>query len=315
MLRAASLILALALLVPAAGEAAELALYYERESGCPDEAAFRAAVTARAPSLLWSTEAGEGLHVRLQEGPGGFSGIAWRIRGPRIVGERSVGPAAACDQVFEALVFAISVSMLEGIEPPRTPVVPPAAAAPAGVTDGGAPVEAAAPVGLRIALGGAASVATSFGAAPGGQLEVLLRRGSFGIAFGGWAEASSVKRAFDGELRGATAAVTATGCRHAVWQVQACLTTAVGQREATAVGLPDARTVNSLFLGVGPRAELELPLTDGFAVVIQAEVLASLSQTTLQISGEPVWTSAPVAGRASISLATELGDGFWSGPQ
>jgi quercetin dioxygenase-like cupin family protein len=61
-----------------------------------------------------------------------------------------------------------------------------------------------------------------------------------------------------------------------------------------------------VFLAVGARVGLELPLGGILSAGAHADVLAPVTETVLRISGQPVWTSPAISGALGVTMGARF---------
>ena len=61
-----------------------------------------------------------------------------------------------------------------------------------------------------------------------------------------------------------------------------------------------------MFLAVGARVALELPLGSTVSAGVHVDVLAPITELVLRVSGQAVWTSPPISGALGLTLGARF---------
>ncbi|HEY8038517.1 MAG TPA: hypothetical protein VIF15_01935 [Polyangiaceae bacterium] len=302
-------------------------LTYVRGPGaekCPGEQAIRAAVSTRLgydPFFPWAHDT---LFVEVTRGGGAFHVEIKMVdqdnlqRGARSLAVKGSDCAAVVDAMALTISLTIDPSSIAGptAPPPPPPPEPPAPPPPAPDPAPEPPRDAPAPpppppeaVQAHLGVTAASALGSSPGLAAGGAAFVGVR----------WRALS-----LDVEARGdlpATGAGNTAGVRVQSWLLAgsvvpclhlgvgyACVVASGGSLTATAVqGVTSPQTSGGLWLAVGPRLGVELPLSDSFALRGYGEILVTPVKTELDLGSRPptqqVYTFSPVSGGVGIGVA------------
>jgi hypothetical protein len=158
----------------------------------------------------------------------------------------------------------------------------------------------------------------ALGAAPsptvGATLALSLFRGAWGLGIEG--RADLLRRvpvaAVDGgqsDQGGTMSTALLTGTLLACARrgpLSGCGLFAAGVMRAAGYDLDHARHVAARFTGLGARLAVEIPARGPLMVRMHADAIAPLTETTLSVSGQDVWTSPPL----SIALGMQIGVRF-----
>lgn len=296
-------------------------LVYEREplaESCPPQAEFARVLASKVSDLSFSDSAYQALQIRFSKEGDRFLAVAWLLRENRVSAERRVSPPGSdCQAAFDAIAFSVAVALLA--EPvKRIPLrVDDERRGPSdrSATLVSAPLDTTYPTGIRLALGGHCSAGTSFGPTGGVAVEASWRRADLLLGAGLSQEVWSLHRHDQGLLRGGLTTATVHACYRLAGPIRACGLVSAGLFFARAEGLPEARSVRTPYLAIGPRIDFEAPLPNGWAVVAQLDALAPLTRTRLTVGELETWSTPPLGARLFVGVATSFGDGFLRPPQ
>lgn len=325
---------ALVLAASTASAAPQARLVYGRGAGasaCADEDALRRAVAARVgydPFFPWAKRT---VVVSIAERD---ARLVARVelfddRG-QTEGTRELSSSSAdCATLFDTLALTISIAIdprvLAG--PVTAPPAPaPAQVAPAGVErtapggDARLPAdrdaEESAPVGdgvtpspprdrpdFRLSAGARGVIGTqpspTGGVALGGA--VVFRKASIGVELGAdWP--TSADAPGGGRARAWVASASLLPCAH-VSLLRGCAVATAGRLEASGVGVAAAETRAALYVALGARLALEVPLTPRLAVFTHADLMVSAGRPTLRVGADDVWRAPAVSSALGIGVA------------
>jgi hypothetical protein len=292
---------------------------------CPDVDVIRAGVTARlgydpfddrGELLIVATvnRSGRTLDARIQ-----ISGAA----GKAATTERKlVSRQNDCLELASAMELAISIAIdpLAGTHPRSDASVPPPVAPPAPavivVREEARPPApapsppASTPIGFQVRMGGLGTVGSAPGPAVGGTVQVSAHRGSFSIGLEGRGDLPQTTELILGGMRVGdmqTSLVMGSLVPCASRRMlEGCALLSGGAIRASARDLVNPQQVNAMFLAVGARVALELPLGSSVSAGVHVDVLAPITELVLRVSGRAVWTSPPISGALGLTLGAHF---------
>jgi hypothetical protein len=315
-------------------------LVYTRGPGaerCPDELAVREAVGVRLGYDPFRPEAARTVTATIAARRRALhADVKLADANGAVAGSRQLDAALDdCDELVAsmALAIAIAVDPQSQLRPPPPPPAPPAITAEPAVPVPSeqppavvppppelpwmeplpvliAPEPEAPPVEERARFRAGLAVLGAAGSAP---------RVTGGLAFGGgvrWEWLSAVLEARADLPASATAAaggsVSATfmslalvPCFHRSWLV-ACALGSAGLLYGVGVAVPSTRTDLTSFGMAGVRLGAEVPLGRVLSLAFSADLAALLPRTHLQLRGEDVWTTSPVAGTLRAGVVADF---------
>lgn len=297
-------------------------LVYEASASdaqCPDEAAFRAMVTARLGRDPFERASTTGVEVRVAHARDGLVGTVVLAADGATPTTRDVKAGRGeCEAIVEAMASVVAVHLAAAPAPPPLPA-PSAPAAPAKArapepeparaSEAPAPDPAgegrASGAALRLAARGAGlvSVAALPGAAAGGEVGVGAERRWFSLFVMGRGEAQlgDASGARGERIEAALLSAGVLPCVSAGWLV-GCASAWLGSLQGRA---PEAATpsLGSSLVGfVGARAALSLPMGSRLRLTPQVEAWVPLVRTTLVYAGAPTWTAPALSGSFGLGL-------------
>lgn len=281
----------------AAGEYARLRYELDDPGGkCANEASFRARVVSRLGYDPFREEASLDLHVHVvARGPTVRAEITSAQPG-KPSGKRTLEDPR-CDALGETLASAVALVLdpvaAAGAPPVPAPSPAPLPAPPPAVTETHpvaetpprAPASSASLVPLIYA-----DFTTGFARAPatlvGGRIGVGLRRGSFSIAAEGHAETSpsAASVAPSDRVEASAFSGALVPCGH-VDMFELCAVVTLGAREVKALDVVRPQAQSALFVVLGVRAGIEVPLSGAIALRAHGELGVPLLRTTYTIDG------------------------------
>jgi hypothetical protein len=309
--------------MPAVAQAEEKArLVYVRgegAEGCPAEVDLRLWVMARLGYDPFSPQASRVVIARVEARQHQlFSSVEMADQQGLSTGRRELSSKnERCQELARAMALSISLA----IDPERAnqvrdePGPAPATSAPARATAtpgragppaATAPADAAAanrePPPSHVVLRGAfeSGVGLLPGWALGGALGVGLRFRTASLALEGRG-AFSLGRDLTapGSLTGSLLVARIVGCAH-IEVMGLCAVGYAGQQRLGTTDIAQPNTSSGAYLALGPRFELELPLTRRLALMVGLEGLVNATRNRALLTGREVW-KAPLLG-ATLSM-------------
>lgn len=319
----------------AAQQQASVRLDYERKEGataCPDAAAVASGVAERlgyepfdstAHDTVRVTVLGKdrGLRARIE-----MLGADGKAKAERVLSSRRSDCADLAPTM--ALAIAIAIDPFRANAPPSPSATPPRPAPPAPPTTteppprdeppvpvpsivvvappspNPPPPEAPArpPITGRAALG----VVGGIGSAPvrnlGVTVRVGARRAELSIDLEGRADLPASVPLQVGDVSTSLLVASLIPCVH--WRMFAgCGLITGGALRAAGHGLADSRQVTDPYFAVGARLAAEIRMTGRLYLVAHADGSAPLITTELQVGGQELWTTPPLAFLGGVDLA------------
>jgi hypothetical protein len=108
-----------------------------------------------------------------------------------------------------------------------------------------------------------------------------------------------------GSVSATLSSLTLAPCFHRSWLV-ACALGSVGLLYGVGSGVPNARTDLTAFGAAGVRVGGEVPLGRILSLTLSTDLSAVLPRTHLQVRGEDVWTTYPVAGTLRAGVVADF---------
>lgn len=316
---------------PSLGTAHDVELRYVRGPGserCPDEQSLRENVLAhlgydpfgagrgRVDVIVGRRGRGNGLRAQIERVDDGGA----------ITGARALDSSSAnCTELAASIALAVSIAIdpLRGSFPHRT--APPGAAlvAPPPPAPSRSPLaefEKAPPDGLPretareepstpLRANVAAAVVTGVGASPspavGALFEARLRANSWSLGLGARADlpSSAPAHATSARIQSALLVGTVVPCVH-VDPLALCISALLGSLAGDASNVAHTEAHSTFFAATGGRVAISHSVTKRFGIGAFAEVLGTLTPTTLRVDGVPGWSTAPVlANLAAFAFA------------
>lgn len=308
-------------------------LVYSRVVGaeeCPDEAALRRAVVARVgydPFFPWASTT---VIVRLDRAKSGeFTSTVDLVDGEGVAHGSRVLDGRSCAALLDATALAVSIAIdprallgpVESPEPsvassgppkPETaePVTPPASPPPPERAPAEADVQPAprppGPPPIEAWLGARAAFGTAPAAALGGAVGVAFVTRRVGLGAEGRIDGpASVPGPAGGRARAWAARAALLPCAR-LGAFRACGAFEVGSLHAEGVDVEGGRAGSTLWLALGARGAVEVPLAGGFALRPSVDVLVPLRHVTLRVNGAEAWQTPSVALGGGIDLVAHF---------
>jgi hypothetical protein len=304
-----------------AGDTAKVELQYTRGLGaehCPDEDVLRQAVQEHLGYDPFVPHAPRIVSVVISKS--GRSGLTARIDHKdaqgTVVGTHSLdSPSSGCRELVSSVAFAVSIAIdplvaaaphspppaKDKVSPPSTPPSTEVATdrqdrTVASHESTGSPWSSIVSAAFVAGLGSSPSLAY------GGSLELQLRRKDLSIGLDGRAEApaSAAVSGFGGaRVESSMWTGMVVPCFHH-GPLALCACGALGALSGTATNVALQEKHTTVFSSLGGRVGFRWPLGRVFDIGMYADVLATLTPTTLRIDDVPVWSTFPVAGTLGL---------------
>ncbi|WP_437680518.1 hypothetical protein [Sorangium sp. So ce131] len=204
-----------------------------------------------------------------------------------------------------ALRVAVDPRLRAQPEPAHAAPTPLPSPAPEAEAPAAAPARAAGP-GMLLGLGVGAAIGVLPAVSPGLSLSGAIRYPSFSLGLEGSVHAPvelRIDRLEVAMLWFATA--SAAPCIHDE-NLFGCALVSLG----ALARMDDKRTLSSpnpqIWLAVGPRAGVELPLSERFAVQFHGDIALRLTPLDLSTAARVLWSSSTFGGHAGIALVIDL---------
>jgi hypothetical protein len=291
-------------------------LIYSRARGaesCPEEEALRRAVALRVgydPFFAWAKKTIVARMARIS--PRAFVASVDLIDENGMEhGARALHTEGECGELLDAVALAIAIaidprSLMPRSTAPDAPPPPPtnaphAAAPPSPATPLPEPqfaAESSPP--LPLIFEGSAGAVASVGVAPlpaaGLALGVSVRSRRVSLAAEGRIDAPvSAGATGGGSIVSWLATAALIPCAHAL-PLFVCALGEAGAIQASSEGIADQRSQSVLWLAVGGRFGVLLPLQGDTLLRVRADVVGNLNPRTFQLNGRDQWTLPPAAG-------------------
>ncbi len=276
--------------------------------GCPSSAELRAAVAGRLGYDPFAGDAPERIEVTIAGSPEGLSANVEAIDAKGASrGARTLRSASRdCTELTNALTLAISIAIdpvaltraaepaapipaaptvvvVQAPEPPKPPERPPTPTwFEASLVAVGA-IEAAPQPSLGVAAG------------------VALRRPRWSLGLEGRADLPTGLGYEGGSVDAYLLFGTIVPCwRPGIFGL--CLLGSAGAEQGSAQGLPAIAHPSAPYVAAGARAFVDWQLARVLALTAQLDMLAPLVTTTLDVSGQPVWTTPPLTAGLALGV-------------
>lgn len=332
--RIGSLAIAFSGLIAGRAHAAEpetAALVYERPAEleqCPDEPAFRRAVSARLGRDPFVDGSARTIHVRLSQSGSVLSAVVSVEQAGSARGDRRIDTRGGCDELASGAALAVSIAIdpLAALGPaapsepetkPAEPAAKPESSPPqkpvaAKPNERPRPSPRRAPAervaaGMFARVGGRAWLAAVPSLSAGPTLGLGYRHGVASIAvdaLGVLSRSEEVPNSARSVSVGVLGAELSPCANFA--DFRACALFGAGALLARGAGVSDPRTGEKWTAWAGASAGYTFA-TGRFSITPTVELAARLTKTELNLNSETVWTTPRVFG----SLGLELGYDFW----
>jgi len=199
-----------------------------------------------------------------------------------------------CAELGSALALAISIA-IDPLSLSRAPSPAPVVRETAPIHS---PSERVAPPPLTIAT--AVGVHVALGATPGTigvgpDLQIGVRRSSASLALAGRLDPTIGSEGdADGRVDASLVAAGLVPCFHH-GPLAACALGYAGVLRGTGSNVSVPRHASTFYAALGARLALAIPLGGIFALDVHLDGLGTLTHTTLEIDGVPVWTTPPLS--------------------
>jgi hypothetical protein len=295
-------------------------LQYQAPPGCTAEKMIRYLVGSKLRADPFDPNANAHLAVTIERARGKYTGRA-ELTEPGAVKpwSRSFPPMTTCDEIVDALVFAVAVH-LDPVDPssPSAPSPPPSSPSSPTVVASPAlsapelpratPPEPPARV-VRLGAGAAIGLGVSpANAAPGVTLEVglrWLRWAPLSIAVEGRAypSASATKASSGATVTTGRYTGAVVPCAHlrviAALELSGCALLELGALRI-ASDAPKPTPATRIAAASGLRGGVELPLSAYLALRATGDALVTLRRYGVSTYGSPVWETPPVSAGFSL---------------
>ncbi|MBI5535794.1 MAG: hypothetical protein HY898_23955 [Deltaproteobacteria bacterium] len=324
----AAVLIVVALLGPAAAQSRPSSrLSYSRGSGadhCPDEDAIRNAVAGRLGySPFASGTTGKQISATIaRDGKQLRARVEVRDEAGVVTGSREiVSDKNDCEELASSVTLAISIAIdplsltrpapaaSSSQPPPVTSAPPPPTAAPPVTVYVERPVAApsAAPRSEPIRLRATAGLLTSLGTAPAPALGAAVYGGvrwaAMSVGIEGRADLpASKEQSTGGSVKSSLLAGLLVPCLHH-GAAMGCALFALGALQGTGEQVSEPRKDTTPYAALGVRVAAELPMSPALAARINADLLGTLTRTTLRIDGAEAWTTPVIAGSLGVGVA------------
>jgi hypothetical protein len=275
-------------------------LAYERGTGaeiCPDAEAVQRGISAKLGYNPFQGTGGIGIQAKVEHSTSGWLARVQRVDVAAGGGAQELhSDARDCQEIAEALEFAISL-ILDALKPPptRQPVPPPVP------TELVAPEEAehvhSGPSALA-GLGVVGSIGTAPEPALGIDFVAELRWPEFSIGLEGRLDFPATGQTSLGEVQTTLVLGALAPCLR-LGSFGVCALAEVGQQKASVDAGP---TTDSLFAALGARGFWDLTMVPHLVARIQADVLASLNRSVPTVNGQTAWDPPPVMAGLGLVL-------------
>ncbi len=295
---------------------------------CPDRRVLEERVQARLGRNPFDPSSSTRVSVALSPDPANAQrvGIAAQLRleaastagVPVTLGSRAlhVDSAQECDQLVHALAAIVAVLIDEApAEAPPTPPPPPPVAPPPVAPPPAVPIVAPvvtlpsprqlprSPRSVDLSVGPTVAFGLTPNPALGGSLAVAFSSTHWSLRAEGFA-LSPLAMATVGVDRIESFVIGggAAACGR-VAPFFACGVVQVGTFEATVPTVQTPRARNSLWVALGARVGVELPLTGRLFLVPHAELFGLPAKVEVVVAREVIWSMSPFVGSAGVDLA------------
>ncbi len=281
-------------------------LVYERspEAGqCPSEAEFRRAVIAAIERDPFSSVSETVLVVQFRGRSRDWSAEAALIGTSEapLSTQRLASRSETCGPLGSAMALAVGVALDQVA---RVPVQP--ASVPVVVVERRLEVAPPSPpIHLRAAVGGAADFGMAPAAAVSAFAQIEARRAALALALELHLQPRSRSSLGAGNVGSALWAGVAAACFQP-GLVGGCLTLWLGERWASAQGVPNAGDRTAIFAAPGLRIQGEFSVYPHLWLRPSAELLLPLTQDVFVVDEVDAWKSPPLAVSLSLALVTDL---------
>ncbi len=287
----------LALALAATAPSPKVALTYARGPGaeqCPDESALQAAVAAQLGFNPFAHDGTLLVDARIESAKPGLKALVTTQSGGQPLGKRELSSEAGdCSELANAVALAIAIAIdPELLVRPRPAPTPPAPAP--------APEAPGLPVHWYGAVGAHVSAGLSAQPVAGGSAEVAFRRGAFGLGLEGRADLASTTFVGTGRVTTSVLLGSLVPCAH-FSALGVCAPFTAGALQLTGELGTNARRESGFLALAGGRLQLDLPPRTRLSLRPYLEVQASLTRITVFSGPQPLWVTAPVAGRIGLA--------------
>lgn len=311
---------------PPSASGSSMRLEYHRALGaeaCPDADAWRDMVVAKIEGAADPFEAtgANVLLVTMERRPNGFR-ATFDVRDAAGLSQGTQEQiAATCPEAARALATSASLLFLARPTASSTPVAVLPVPSPRAPRPLPSPTAAATGRRFRVQLGASAGAAAgfspfvtpSFGALVGLRFPLgdAGTATALAISVEGRGDLPSSSQSFSGpqgqsaRVHGTFIGGTLAPCAHGAGWLMGCLLVTVGEVRAELGPDTTPAAQAALFVGVGARAGVEVPLLrgrPGLALRLAVDGWFSIARPEARIAGAPVWTAPPAAGNIGAAV-------------
>jgi hypothetical protein len=270
---------------------------------CPSELEFRREVEAAIGRDPFSSTAQIRLVVRFRGRPRDWWAEASFVRtsGAALYEQQLVSTSETCGPLGSAMALAVGVALDQVVEAPAQASTPPAIVASRAVEIG----RVVPAIRLRAAAGVSADFAMAPDVATSAFVQIEAKRSSFALALELHLQPWTSTPVGTGDVGSALWAGVAAGC----WQpglLGGCATFWLGERWASARGLPNAQEKTAIFAAPGLRLQAEFSVVKGLWLRPSADLLVPLTRDAFLVDQTSVWRSPPISFFVSLALVVGL---------
>ncbi len=303
---------ALSLQAPAlAAEREQATLAYSADSRCPDRAAFRSLVSSRLGYDPFATESSSIAHsvrITIQSKGNALRGtVEVQRAGQSKPGVREIS-SDECDSLATTLATGVAIALdpvhaLDEKPPPEKPKVvePTPPPEPPLAPEKTVPVSEPADWIASVAMVGGVGLTPGIAIGAEGTVGLRFRYLSVSAGFRGVTNVGASRADSGDRLDANLLAGEVIPCAH-VGIASACGLSQLGTFQGRAPDVISPSQRSSLFVALGARIGMEIPLGRTFSLGAGLEALVPLTRTTLVVNQVEVWKTPQVAGSTLLSF-------------
>jgi hypothetical protein len=285
---------------------------YEGGTVCPDASAIEVGVAGRLGYDPFDEKAADSLQVTIRPAAHGLEArVEMRdVQGQLKAERRLLSRQRDCKELASSVELAISIAVdpsgaganrppVEAPAPPAAEAAPPQTAEPREEPFVRRPLTGEA---SAIAIGGFRSAPSpSLGLGIGASLA-----GDFlSLGVEGRADLPSSSALHAGSVRTSLLTASLVPCLRGPY-LGFCALASAGVLRGAGVGLVDSRHVSFFYAAVGARAALGIPMGPRWSLVVHADVSSPLTETTLTVDGETVWSSPTLVFALGLGVTARI---------
>ena len=183
--------------------------------------------------------------------------------------------------------------------PPPEPVAPLVIAPPPRTIDTPPAPASEERTRLRLGLGGEGALGFAPRSSFGATAAIGLDLGTFSIDLEGRRDAPTTAAVGRGNITTAVSLASLVPCLHRR-AVVVCAVASLGALQAKGGGVDVTSSQSSVFVGVGLRGGVEVPISKAFSLFARLEVLAPLIRTSVRLDGDEVWSAPTLSGSLGL---------------